>query len=1417
MSRPLPRLALVVCFAVVFVGCQPPAVSVCGNGKIEKGEECDDGNTVEGDSCSADCAIPVCGNGVKQGTEQCDDGNQVAGDGCERDCTLTPAGCGNGVREAGELCDDGNQVETDGCTKSCTFSASAAYCGDGTKGGTEACDDGNFVSGDGCEVDCTVTPAAVTSNVCGDGVRSGTEACDDGNQTNGDGCETDCTPSTLQVVTCAAEATFKPTDISCTVVPGGAGKLLVGTVLQPGRILKGGQVLIDASGAITCAACDCLAGVSARPTTLLCGDNVISAGLINSHDHLTYPGAPYVAPDTGANGLLTDGGVPERYEHRNDWRVGGGAHDGHTKVSNGGSGNGDQIRWNELRQLMAGTTSISGSGGALGLLRNLDAPDTSATGDNQQGLGANTAGSNYQTFPLGDSAGNELVGSCQYPTIPNPASAVPASAAYLPHIAEGIEASARNEFLCLANLQTGGANIFTARTSMIHGIGLKPGDVRFVKANQANLIWSARTNISLYGETAQIPVYYRMGVPIALGTDWVRSGSSNLLREFACVDYLNQNFYHRFLSDQTIWRMATADAARVQVIDAKAGVLTAGKVADVAIYRKGSSSNPYRSVLTAKTEDVLMTMRGGAVLYGDAAITTALGGTCEAIDVCGEARALCLSAEGTTYAGLKTANATTYPLFACNGPPQNEPVCSPLRGEPWLFSGANAYTSVMGTGDTDGDGIPDAMDNCPTVFNPKRPMDFGVQADADGDGVGDVCDVCPLDAAASTCSAPASTDWDSDGVLNAVDNCVTDPNSTQLDADADGKGDVCDPCPTQSNPGTQACPPTPGTLVSIYDIKALAGAYVGKKIELINVLITAVSSQGFFVQVHESETGYQGADYSGLFVYFPGTLPRTDVAPGDRVTILSAGVQDYQGQVQLSGLPSGSLMRTSQGNPLPAFTNATVAEVTTVARARALEGVLVQLPSPLTVADLAPMAGAGDTVPTNEFTVTETTGGPQLRIDDYLSLISPLPTVVGDTFTLLRGVLQYRNANYKLEPRSVFDVSRPVALANLGPSGAFVRVGQTDAPSFPKPIVVQLNSLQQTDTTIALTSSDAALVVPASVVVPAGQIAASVPLTGAAQATSVTLTATLGPISKTITVRVLGAAEVPTAVTLSPATLSVVAGQTGVLTATVDLPAPTGGTSIALTATGAVGTVPATVTVPENQVSVSVPFTATAATMGMSTVTATLGSSTASSTITVQTGGGANHVVISELQVAGATAGDEFVELYNPTNAAVDLSGWKLQYKSAAGAAYLAAAVTIPAGKSIAPHGFFLITSIRTSGFTGAIESDVAHTGPLNLAAAAGHVRIGPAAITTSPADPLAVDTVGYGVTASAPEGGAAAPNPAANSSIERKAYATSTDVSMTTGGDATEGNGQDSDNNAADFIVRPASQPQNSQSATEP
>ena len=100
--------------------CAPQAV--CGNGILEEGEECDDGNTVNGDGCQADCMLPACGDNIVDAGEQCDDGNTVNGDGCQADCMLPI--CGDNIVDAGEQCDDGNSVNGDGCENDCTFTLS---------------------------------------------------------------------------------------------------------------------------------------------------------------------------------------------------------------------------------------------------------------------------------------------------------------------------------------------------------------------------------------------------------------------------------------------------------------------------------------------------------------------------------------------------------------------------------------------------------------------------------------------------------------------------------------------------------------------------------------------------------------------------------------------------------------------------------------------------------------------------------------------------------------------------------------------------------------------------------------------------------------------------------------------------------------------------------------------------------------------------------------------------------------------------------------------------------------------------------------------------------------------------------------------------------------------------------------------
>ncbi len=515
---------------------------------------------------------------------------------------------------------------------------------------------------------------------------------------------------------------------TCSVTAGGAVTLLEGNVLTPSTIYIGGQVAIGQSGDITCVGCDCAAG---GETVIVCPNASLSPGLINPHDHLTYTQYAPTAPTS------------ERYDDRQQWREG---LDGHTLIDPAGGASADQIRWGELRQLMAGTTSIVGAGGEPGLLRNLDILA------DEGGLGLTAV--DFDVFPLGDASGMRRTGDCDYGGTPKGVADLAAVDAYEPHTSEGVDATAHNEFLCESSATyditpPGTSNdLVIGKTSMIHALGLLAADYGQMAAAGTGMVWSPRSNISLYGDTARVTSAASLGVNIALGTDWLTSGSMSLSRELACADSFDKTYLDGALSDHDLWAMVTANAAKVTKMDAHIGTIAKGYLGDIAVFA-GNGKAPLRAVIEAGPQDVALVLRSGKALFGDDAVVNALAGDCDALSVCGVGKRVCLQAEiGESYSTLATnVGAAMYPAFAC-GVPANEPTCTPSR--PTSVSGSTVYTGAITPADSDGDGIPDAVDDCPHVFNPVRPMDSGKQPDADGDGQGDACDPCPLDAT-NTC------------------------------------------------------------------------------------------------------------------------------------------------------------------------------------------------------------------------------------------------------------------------------------------------------------------------------------------------------------------------------------------------------------------------------------------------------------------------------------------------------------------------------------------------------------------------------------------------------------------------------------------------------------------------------------------
>lgn len=212
--------------------------------------------------------------------------------------------------------------------------------------------------------------------------------------------------------------------------------------------------------------------------------------------------------------------------------------------------------------------------------------------------------------------------------------------------------------------------------------------------------------------------------------------------------------------------------------------------------------------------------------------------------------------------------------------------------------------------------------------------------------------------------------------------------------------------------------------------------------------------------------------------------------------------------------------------------------------------------------------------------------------------------------------------------------------------------------------------------------------------------------------------------------------------------------------------------------------------------------------------------SAGSATLTAQLAGGPTRtaavtvlptVVVSELGAAlGSQPMDEFIELYNPTPVDFSIAGCAVQYRSISPGSVFQDLAVLPSGALIRAFSYYLV------GFSPDYSGPVANAtySGASLSAGSGSVRFGAAGIGTSPTDVRTLDLIGWGTPLSF-EGSPVA-SPGTWGSLERKAQPTATTASMTTGVDTLAGNAYDTNNNAADFVVRATREPQNRASPQE-
>ncbi len=101
--------ALIGLALATIASCAVPSIVECGDGRI-----CPGGSVCTPRGCSL---LGLCGDGIIDDGEQCDDGNRTSADGCSSTCVSEA--CNNGTIDQGEACDDGNALSHDGCSSGC--------------------------------------------------------------------------------------------------------------------------------------------------------------------------------------------------------------------------------------------------------------------------------------------------------------------------------------------------------------------------------------------------------------------------------------------------------------------------------------------------------------------------------------------------------------------------------------------------------------------------------------------------------------------------------------------------------------------------------------------------------------------------------------------------------------------------------------------------------------------------------------------------------------------------------------------------------------------------------------------------------------------------------------------------------------------------------------------------------------------------------------------------------------------------------------------------------------------------------------------------------------------------------------------------------------------------------------------------
>jgi 5-methylthioadenosine/S-adenosylhomocysteine deaminase len=384
---------------------------------------------------------------------------------------------------------------------------------------------------------------------------------------------------------------------------------LRGTLITPDGIVQDGTVLIRQGKIVAVGAKVKLpAHVTAIDT-----HGVIAPGFIDLHNHLTYNVFPRWHPY-------------EEFGNRYDWQqkpiYQTLIEAPHAGMAADGLGC-EMERYAEVKALTQGETAAVGSepdACDTGLVHNLDTEDEWHVA--------------YNVFPLQmpESALAPIRQRLENHQLH----------AFLIHLSEGghHDASAAREFTMLK-----GRGLLIPGVALIHGVALQPADFAEMASHGVGLIWSPRSNLELYGSTADMAAAKAAHVRIALAPDWSPTGSDGLLAELKFAAAWNDTQTPHLFTDRELVAMATSTPADMIGASDRLGALEPGHDADILVIKPEGDvkkHDAYWTLTHATAAQVMLVMVGGEPLYGDPDVVEKTGPSrpSEKIEVCGSSKTL---------------------------------------------------------------------------------------------------------------------------------------------------------------------------------------------------------------------------------------------------------------------------------------------------------------------------------------------------------------------------------------------------------------------------------------------------------------------------------------------------------------------------------------------------------------------------------------------------------------------------------------------------------------------------------------------------------------------------------------------------------------------------------------------------------